>query len=58
VIKIKTADNGNKYYVVTAKNGEDLVTSEMYESIQACRKGIAALKKIIRNLDVKTIVEE
>jgi uncharacterized protein YegP (UPF0339 family) len=58
VIQIKTAENGETYYTVVAKNGEVLVTSETYESIQSCRKGIAALKKVIRDVDVKTVVEK
>lgn len=32
------------YFVLTSKNGEPLLTSEMYNTKQACRKGIRSVK--------------
>lgn len=33
------------YFNLKANNGEIIATSEMYETKQACKKGIAAVKK-------------
>ena len=43
--QIKKAVNNKFYFVLKAKNGETVATSEMYESKQACKKGIWAVKK-------------
>lgn len=43
MIKIKRAKNGQLYYVVVAKNGKVLLTSETYKSKRGVMKGIRAL---------------
>ena len=35
------------YFVLVAGNGQDLATSEMYETKQAAKKGIAAVRKCL-----------
>jgi uncharacterized protein YegP (UPF0339 family) len=35
------------YFNLKAGNGEIIATSEMYESKQACKKGIASVKKCL-----------
>lgn len=43
MIKIKRAKNGQLYYVVVARNGKVLLTSETYKSKRGVMKGIDAL---------------
>lgn len=43
MIKIKQAKNGQLYYVITARNGKVLLTSETYKSRRGLMKGIKAL---------------
>ena len=42
---IRHSINHKFYFILKAKNGETIATSEMYDTKQACRKGIAATKK-------------
>lgn len=43
--EIRIATNRIQYYfVLLAKNGKVISTSEMYETKQACRKGIRSVK--------------
>ena len=56
MIKILTATDGKNYFVVCGKNGEVIVTSEQYESLQSCKKSISALKRVIKT--AKTKVEK
>ena len=35
------------YFILKANNNEILVTSEMYESKQSCKKGISAVRKCL-----------
>lgn len=35
------------YFNLIASNGEIIATSEMYESKQGCKKGIAAVKRCL-----------
>ena len=48
MIQRKTSTDNKDYFVVVANNGEPLATSETYESKQGMEKGIAALKKAVR----------
>ena len=41
---VRTADNGEYYFVLKARNGEIIATSEMYTSPQACYKGIRSVR--------------
>jgi uncharacterized protein YegP (UPF0339 family) len=48
------------YFVLIARNGECIATSEMYNSKQAAKKGIAAVRKClfaktVDNSDVLTV---
>ena len=43
--KLKTAKDGQYYFVLKAKNGQTLVTSEMYKKRSSALKGIASVKK-------------
>jgi hypothetical protein len=45
--KILKSKNKKFYFVLIAKNGEVIATSEMYESKQACKKGIFSVRKTI-----------
>ena len=45
--KIRLSKDDEYYFVLCAGNGEIICTSEMYESKQACKKGIRAVKKSI-----------
>jgi uncharacterized protein YegP (UPF0339 family) len=42
---IKKSMNGQFYFVLKARNGEVLCTSELYTTERMCRKGISAVKK-------------
>lgn len=33
------------YFVLKARNGEKIATSEMYKTKQACKKGISSMKR-------------
>ncbi len=43
--EIRTAKNGQAYWVLLAGNGEPVATSETYTSRQACEKGIRAVRR-------------
>jgi uncharacterized protein YegP (UPF0339 family) len=47
MIKFKQAINKQWYFIVTAKNGKTLVTSEMYNRKQGAAKGAVSLKRIL-----------
>lgn len=41
---LKTAKNGQYYFVLTAKNGQAIAQSEMYTTKAAAENGIASVK--------------
>jgi len=43
--EIVMSKNKKFYFVLKARNGEVVATSEMYNSKQACKKGINAVRK-------------
>lgn len=43
--KIIRAKDKKFYFVLTARNGQTLVTSETYDTKQACKKGISSVKR-------------
>lgn len=43
--QLKTAKNGQFYFVLTAKNGQPIAQSEMYSSKDAAQGGIDSVKK-------------
>jgi uncharacterized protein YegP (UPF0339 family) len=43
---IKRGRGGKTHFVLLASNGRMVVTSETYESIESCLKGIAAVKRL------------
>lgn len=43
--EIKFSKTKRFYFVLKAKNGEIVATSELYTSKQNCKKGIAAVKR-------------
>lgn len=43
--EIKKSKNRKFYFVFKARNGEVIVTSEMYESKQSAKHGISVLRK-------------
>jgi uncharacterized protein YegP (UPF0339 family) len=42
---LKTAKNGDNYFVLTAKNGQVIAQSEMYKSKAAAQNGIDSVKE-------------
>ena len=44
--EVKVATNGKHYFVLKARNGATLVQSEMYQSKNACLKGIETVRKV------------
>lgn len=54
--KIKLSDDDKFYFVLIARNGKVIATSEMYETKQSCKKGIRAVKKsIFANVEDETV---
>ena len=51
---IKTACNGQFYFVLVARNGKPIATSETYKTRQACYKGITSVQ---RNAPIADIIE-
>lgn len=47
IFKIKLSQDDEYYFVLQAKNGKIVCTSEMYESKQACKNGINSVKRSI-----------
>lgn len=43
--EINKSINNKFYFILKARNGEKLLTSEMYDTKQACRKGISVVKR-------------
>ena len=43
--EIRKASNGQYYFVLKARNGEIIATSETYKTKEACKKGIRSVKK-------------
>lgn len=41
---MRLAVDGRPYWVLIAGNGETLCTSETYETVDACRKGVRAAR--------------
>lgn len=46
MVKILKSKNKQYYYVVIAKNGKVLVSSETMKTKKSCYKGIESLKKL------------
>ena len=42
--EIRLSKDGQFYFVLIARNGEIIATSEMYKSKQSCKKGITSVK--------------
>ena len=42
---MKKSKNGKFYFIIVARNGRTLATSEMYNSKQACQKTIKIIEK-------------
>lgn len=53
--EVKTAKNGETYFVLKATNGQVVGQSEMYSSESGCAKGIESVK---RNAPDAEVVEE
>lgn len=51
---IKTAQNGQYYFILVARNGKTIATSETYLTRQACYKGITSVQ---RNAPIADIIE-
>jgi uncharacterized protein YegP (UPF0339 family) len=51
---ISKARSGQFWFNLTAKNGQVIITSDMYRSKQACKNGIAS---VIKNAPIAEIVE-
>jgi uncharacterized protein YegP (UPF0339 family) len=51
---IKTANNGQFYFILVARNGKTIATSETYLTRQACYKGITSVQ---RNAPIADIIE-
>jgi hypothetical protein len=45
--EIHVSKNQQYYFILIARNGEVIATSEMYRSKQMCRKGITAVRKAL-----------
>lgn len=43
--EIKESKNGKPYFNLKASNGQIIGTSEMYESMAACKNGVASVMK-------------
>lgn len=48
MIKIHKAKNRQFYFTVQARNGQVIVTSEMYKSHRGCMKGVYAVLKVCK----------
>ena len=44
--EIREASDGQYYFVLIARNGEIIATSEDYKTKESCKKGIRSVKKI------------
>lgn len=56
MIKIKKSDDNQYYYVVYAKNGEPLVTSETFKRKQKAYKSVGSLEKVFQT--VPDVIDE
>ena len=45
--KIKTATNGQYYFILVARNGKTLMTSETYTRKWSCRKTIRRIRLFV-----------
>ena len=45
--EIRRAKNKQYYYVLVARNGEDMMQSEMMSSKQGCKKSIKSIKRSV-----------
>jgi uncharacterized protein YegP (UPF0339 family) len=43
--EIRLSKSDEYYFVIKARNGEIIATSEMYKTKQSCKKGIASVKR-------------
>ncbi len=50
--EIRVSRNGKYYFVLKARNGHELVRSEMYESKSACENGIASVQKNAHDAEI------
>lgn len=46
---VKKATNKQKYILIKGKNNETIATTETYKSDSGVKKGINALKKVVKN---------
>lgn len=53
MVKIKKSDDGQFYFVVVGKNGEVMVTSQMYTRKDTCRESGRALIKLIKENEIE-----
>lgn len=42
---IKSAKNGDAVFTLKADNGQSILASEQYKSVDSCKKGIASVQK-------------
>ncbi len=49
---IITAKDGSPYFVLKAGNGEVILTSQMYSSREACKKGITSVQNNAPNAEI------
>lgn len=45
LFETREAKNGKPYFILKAKNHQEIGRSEMYESMAACKNGIASVQK-------------
>lgn len=51
--EIKKSKDNQYYFVLIAPNNEIIATSEMYKTEQACKDGIAAVRKYAPTAPIK-----
>lgn len=51
MIKLKQSKDGQWYFIVVAKNGRTLLTSETYKKRISAEKGIRAAVKVFNSID-------
>jgi len=50
--EIRCSQYGTFYFVLKARNGQEIARSEMYESKSACENGIACVKKYAHDAEI------
>ena len=57
--EIKKSSNDKFYFNLKSKgNGEIIATSEMYNSKQSCKNGIAAVKRDAPNAEIEDLTKQ